>query len=175
MSETCNGLDDDCDGDTEEGVSSLLCCGTGACHHCFESCEYGTIHSCTPLPTEDETCNGLDDDCDGITDNGTTLCNDNNVCTTTACEQGTCKTISTLSCDDSDACTLDTCNPLSGCEHAPALTCDSPPDPFCSEGAFLITYSPLGMCQDGTCTYETATQIACEFGCEEGACTEGNI
>ena len=47
--ETCNGLDDDCDGETDEGV--LNACG-----------------ACGDVP--EETCDGVDNDCDGETDEG---------------------------------------------------------------------------------------------------------
>ena len=47
--ETCNGADDDCDGNTDEDL--LNACGT-----------------CGEVPVE--TCNGADDDCDGATDEG---------------------------------------------------------------------------------------------------------
>ena len=49
--ETCNGLDDDCDGEVDEGAKNA--CGV-----------------CGPLPLE--ACNGKDDDCDGLTDEGLT-------------------------------------------------------------------------------------------------------
>ncbi|MCB9541233.1 MAG: hypothetical protein H6703_02135 [Myxococcales bacterium] len=45
--EVCNDLDDDCDGDTDNGVLN-------ACR------------GCGPLPAD--TCNGVDDDCDGVID-----------------------------------------------------------------------------------------------------------
>ncbi|MCA9545600.1 MAG: VWA domain-containing protein, partial [Myxococcales bacterium] len=48
--ENCNGLDDDCDGQVDEGVRNR--CG-----------------DCGPEPGE--LCNGLDDDCDGAVDEGT--------------------------------------------------------------------------------------------------------
>ena len=50
--EICNGVDDDCDGDVDEGV--LNACGT-----------------CGSVP--DEICNGDDDDCDGTIDEDTYL------------------------------------------------------------------------------------------------------
>ncbi len=70
--ESCNGKDDDCDGliDNIKGSSKPLqrpCrnkCGQG-----YESCYNGTWQNCTaPLPNV-ETCNGKDDDCDGLIDN----------------------------------------------------------------------------------------------------------
>ncbi|MBX3182625.1 MAG: hypothetical protein KIT72_19480 [Polyangiaceae bacterium] len=43
--EQCNGVDDNCNGETDEGFGNPVCC---------------------PVP---ETCNGVDDNCDGIVDN----------------------------------------------------------------------------------------------------------
>lgn len=72
-SETCNNLDDDCDGAVDEGIPSTpTSCGTGACQaNGTSSCVNGVfVNSCTPGPSSPETCNGVDDDCDGSTDEG---------------------------------------------------------------------------------------------------------
>ena len=66
--ETCNRQDDDCDGETDEGFASTNC-GLGVCEHTVPECLDGVPQACEPLPvTTTETCNGLDDDCDGATD-----------------------------------------------------------------------------------------------------------
>ncbi|MFO8072772.1 MAG: MopE-related protein [Polyangia bacterium] len=78
VGETCNGLDDDCDGFTDEtfpelgqscGQSDLGVCELGAyaCDLGGLTCEgavYGTANEFNPP----QLCNGLDDDCDGFTD-----------------------------------------------------------------------------------------------------------
>lgn len=71
--ETCNGLDDDCDGATDEDFAcrpgtSRPCdtiCGSLGTESCSVACAWEP--TCYP-PSED--CNGLDDDCDTVTDNG---------------------------------------------------------------------------------------------------------
>ena len=75
MNEFCDEIDNDCDGRTDEGFSSSRICGLGACQS-GEVCLDGEA-SCTPQlmnSSPDNNCNGVDDDCDGIIDNG---CADN--------------------------------------------------------------------------------------------------
>jgi hypothetical protein len=66
--ETCNGIDDDCDDETDEGFDSDTC-GEGICMVTVETCVNGTVIECEPLPADSsESCNGEDDDCDGDID-----------------------------------------------------------------------------------------------------------
>lgn len=62
--ETCNGLDDDCDGrvDNYEPVKCSTSCGEGK-----TSCVNGAMSCSARKPTQ-EICNGLDDNCDGQID-----------------------------------------------------------------------------------------------------------
>jgi len=81
--ELCDGLDNDCDTVVDEGNPQ----GGGSCNTGLPGvCSAGTF-TCTSgsvvceqnvLPSA-ETCNGLDDDCDGVVDEGFTL-NDDPVC-----------------------------------------------------------------------------------------------
>ncbi len=47
-------------------------CGVGACRRTLALCESGTRSLCTPGDPVTEICNGIDDDCDGTTDEGCT-------------------------------------------------------------------------------------------------------
>ncbi|MDP3770847.1 MAG: MopE-related protein, partial [bacterium] len=70
-SETCNGLDDDCNGETDEGITDVVTGpDVGECAVRVERCTDGVLIAVEDgvLPTE-ETCNGLDVDCDGVADN----------------------------------------------------------------------------------------------------------
>ncbi|PJC36487.1 hypothetical protein CO046_05655, partial [Candidatus Peregrinibacteria bacterium CG_4_9_14_0_2_um_filter_53_11] len=65
--ESCNGLDDDCDGRVDNGTDRA--CET-ACGPGFERCVGGVLQDCdAPRPSSD-VCDGRDNDCDGILDNG---------------------------------------------------------------------------------------------------------
>ncbi|MDI3283792.1 MopE-related protein [Polyangium sp. 15x6] len=73
--ETCNGIDDDCDGAADEdfglgmncdvGVGACLASGVIVCDVLFNA----TCSAMPGLPST-ETCNGVDDDCNGVTDEG---------------------------------------------------------------------------------------------------------
>ncbi len=66
--EQCDGLDNDCNGLVDENLGATSC-GLGVCLHSLEACEDGVPQVCDPLEgAEPETCDGLDNDCDGVTD-----------------------------------------------------------------------------------------------------------
>ena len=69
--EVCNGKDDDCDGDEDEGTSGELCVNEND----FGSCEgetlcLGGVPMCDAAEPEEEECDGDDNDCDGEVDEG---------------------------------------------------------------------------------------------------------
>ena len=69
--ETCNGVDDDCDGATDEDVPPTPCAaGIGACRRPGQArCQGGRmVCGAEPGPPSEEVCNGADDDCDGPAD-----------------------------------------------------------------------------------------------------------
>ena len=65
--EACNGVDDNCNGDTDEGLSGAPC-GVGHCAGQVQ-CKDGKS-ACDGALAVTETCNSQDDDCDGVIDNG---------------------------------------------------------------------------------------------------------
>ncbi len=94
---SCDDLDNDCDGHTDEGCDcvpgAVRTCGTdaGECSTGTQTCIAGHWGPCENEvgPTE-ESCNGLDDDCDGFTDEAADLVPPDDVCPTLGvCEAAT--------------------------------------------------------------------------------------
>ena len=148
--ETCNGLDDDCNGTvddhlgTDQGIGvdcfpadcpSGVC--QGLCHGGLTACSAGRITCGGAQGAVPEVCDGADQDCDGVTDNGFDFQNDVHNC-------GAC---------DND-CTSLTLHP----ESTNAW-------PYCQAGNCQRTCKP-GF-YDADDDYDGAGPVnGCEFGCD---------
>ncbi len=85
--EECNGVDDDGDGEIDEGVEPKpILCGEGACQSPGQAVCVGGAWAadCQPGTPSLETCNAIDDDCDGMVDEGAP-CNAGETCTAGTC------------------------------------------------------------------------------------------
>ena len=154
MPEVCNGIDDDCNGTNDDNnpESGTVCstglpevCGTG-----LRNCNAGVLE-CVPDVAPGsitETCNGIDDDCDGTTDEGYGL--------GVACivGDGVCEAVGKIVCDGPDATT---CNAVPStpqpekCDGADNDCNGVPDDNFavgesCTEGKGECTTSGVKVC-----------------------------
>ncbi len=73
--ETCDNIDNDCDGSTDESLAQSCytgpsgTSGVGECNAGTQTCTSGVWGSCIGEVTpSSELCNGVDDDCDGVVD-----------------------------------------------------------------------------------------------------------
>jgi hypothetical protein len=125
----------------------------------------GEVPQCAPISDKcpcpvggPETCNLLDDDCDGSTDEST--CADNNPCTDDVCgAEGTCKNPANANlCSDGNDCTIDDLCKAGAC--TPGVT------KACTDG---------NPCTDDGCTLGNCTHVPHTKPCDDGSlCTAGD-
>ena len=85
-SEVCNNVDDDCDGVVDNdvpGEGAMCGGGSGPCSMGVDRCIDGVMECVGGTGTGTETCNNVDDDCDGLLDEG-------DLCAGGVCDNGTC-------------------------------------------------------------------------------------
>ncbi|MBM4352776.1 MAG: hypothetical protein FJ109_03120 [Deltaproteobacteria bacterium] len=72
LAEECNGLDEDCDGTADDDLDPQPCQVDNELGSCpgVSVCKDGIWQSCDAQPAQEESCNGIDDDCNGATDEG---------------------------------------------------------------------------------------------------------
>jgi hypothetical protein len=159
------GLYTKCTIETAEGTCEAL-----------RVCTDQGLTACEASTATLEVCDGVDNNCDGLIDEGT--CNDDNPCTADQCqpsgvcantpddsficddgsgctlndqcEDGTCVGDSQLQCDDGNPCTIDQCDPESGCSYENAVA-------ECDDGNECTT---VDQCIAGICS--GAGQMACD-------------
>ncbi|NOY91478.1 MAG: formylglycine-generating enzyme family protein [Deltaproteobacteria bacterium] len=192
--ETCNGLDDNCDGTIDEGnPGGGASCGiaTGACVAGMLRCSGGGLSCFGAVGPSLESCNGLDDDCDGVVDNGFDLTNDPRNCG--GCGN-TCAFPNAVATCAARTCSMGACAPgyvdrngnaADGCEYACDFTgaevcngldddCDgivddglSPPATFCNPNGVCAGTSPTcGGTSGWQCSYPAGTYEVTETRCD---------
>ena len=90
--EVCDGKDSDCDGRIDEDLRRACYSGptgtkgVGICRGGTQSCSNGNWSSCQQeVKPAVETCDTKDNDCDGLTDEGSSICSINRVCQRGSC------------------------------------------------------------------------------------------
>jgi hypothetical protein len=200
--ETCDGVDNDCDGATDEAACSDgnvctddLCDPVKGCLYppnqapCTDSNQCTTNDACVAGACQGSfvACNDAnpctDDACDpqlGCLHAPNTLaCSDASACTLgDVCAGGVCLGGPAVSCDDANPCTADTCNPALGCTH-PALVgvCDD--EDACTTLDACQAGTCVGQttaCDDGdACTLDTCdAQVGCTNESTQAVCDDGN-
>jgi hypothetical protein len=189
-----------CDGNATAQKLSTTCNAavvTGGSCPGTRTCGSAGLGACTASPAAGELCDGVDNDCNGLTDDvvcddknpctddackpadqtcvhpaNAQLCSDGNACTSNdACSGGLCVG-KAVDCDDQNACTSDSCDPKTGCQNVnAAIPCDD--GNACTLG---------DTCIDGTCVVgkkkDCDDKNACTSdGCNttSGLCGHGNL
>ena len=166
--EICDGQDNNCDGQTDEMAIAAQPCqvsnANGTCSGQAKGCVAGKV-DCDAATPSAELCNGVDDDCDGATDEG--LCDDGDPCTVGQCSgDGGCKQVAAVDapCDDGNACTgKDVCvagNCIGGqpplCDDGNGCTADS-----CDALVGCVALAAPGPCADDG---DPCTSDVCDGG-----------
>ncbi len=160
-SETCDGIDNNCNGQTDEGT-----CDDG------EPCTTDACNNTAAAATCEHTVNTLPCEADG------------SVCTVgDHCADGKCQPGAALQCNDNNLCTADSCDAKLGCKNLPAdgTPCDADANDCtvndaCKGGSCVA--GPAKSCATGEpCVSATCDPVngACVTTNTEGApCTDGN-
>ncbi len=154
-SETCDGEDDDCDGRVDEGVPTMGACGNGAgeCREGVRTCVSGTYQCLGGRGPATELCNGLDDDCDGGTDEGNPGGGVSCGSDTGSCEAGrTLCSGGTLVCDGGRGPSVELCNTLDD-------DCDGSTDEGNPGGGMTCGSTDVGLCDLGREVCEAGTLV----------------
>lgn len=117
----------------------------------------GTGHTCDPAP---ELCNGMDDDCDGVADNGASAsCSLTHA--TPTCMSGSC---SIASCETS----------YDDCDEDPANGCETNTDSDANNCGHCGNVCPSSECIGGTCTAVPSDLVTFAVGSNNGCVINGD-
>jgi hypothetical protein len=152
--ETCDGVDNNCNGQTDDGLGTISC-GAGQCGNTVAACVNGSAATCTPKAASAEICDGLDNDCDGIVDNGSP--GSGAACSTG--KQGVCSagltacTVGAIVCNQTTAPSTETCDGLDN-------DCNGVVDNGNPSGGAACSTGQQGICAAGT-TACSAGAVVC--------------
>ncbi len=142
VTETCDGVDNDCDGDVDE-----------------DACDDGNPCT-TDLCTKNSACDHVPADLS---------CDDGDVCTQTdGCDNGKCVGTDLIDCSDDNPCTKDLCDAKTGC-YLDKLT-DSAAAPVPCDDNNVCTTDDA--CDQGNCLPGAATQCDDTNSCTNDSCDQ---
>jgi hypothetical protein len=170
---TCDGIDDDCDGANDEEYASVVTnCGIGACQaNGATSCVSGVVEDdCVPGSPSAEVCDGVDNNCDGTSDEApaadadcddTLFCTGVETCAGGACVAGT-DPCSVGDChEDIDECVI--CSTAADCVDLDDAQAGEPGIPVIDD---VCTW---GSCDAGSCNVVN-TVVPADVGGAFGVC-----
>jgi len=183
--ESCNGADDDCDGDTDEGFTwggvalGKVCKGVGQCGAGVAQCAPGgKSATCSTNPNgsdsdaQAELCDGLDNDCNGETDDefdvGAPCTSGSGNCETQGdkvCAQDGQGTVCNAPPPATDK--AESCNGLDDdCDGLSDEGCDDDKDGYCDAKMLVFSGAPCGKgdgdCNDGAPAIYPDAPEACD-------------
>lgn len=201
QAESCDGVDNDCNGVIDDSVPTVgQPCGASNTYPCSfgtKRCQTGQIVCVGANDPSPETCNGIDDDCDGVIDatasssgaqppadstgacdvpapppsNATTVCKAG----TKSCQSGTiiCQGSVKPATGAVDACGVDT-NCDGQLTNQPNLQTDVHNCGSCGNDCYAGTQNEVWTCQSGSCKFDGCTAgfydhdsnpKTCEYSC----------
>ncbi len=171
--ELCDGLDNDCDGNADEGLGIGQECLTdlpGVCVQGRLVCDGGAVLCAPDTPPSAEVCDGLDNDCDGLTDDG--VAGQGDFCATG--ETGICARGQRACNLGQVACTPDESPGAERCDRRDE-DCDGTIDEGLRNDCGLCGPAPLEVCngEDDDCDGNIDDDAPCPEGetCRFGHCT----
>jgi hypothetical protein len=168
--EVCDGLDNDCDGAIDNSPTDLGACNTGLEGLCALGayvCEPGGTRTCSTLVNVGdvaETCNGMDDDCDGAVDNGF------NVGSDCSAGDGVCEVSGKLVCSADE--TKSECDAVADDSKKDAELCGDDLDTDCdgqnNNGCACLADGDCGAADTGiVCDNADGATFTCVAGCRD--------
>ncbi|QDG49602.1 hypothetical protein FIV42_02260 [Persicimonas caeni] len=169
--ELCDGVDNNCDGQTDEGCTcqngATQSCysgpsgtaGVGECQSGTQTCSSGNWGSCSnEITPGTETCDGVDNDCDGQTDEGCQC--DYNGTSTGVCSAGTDDGTGSCQAPSSYEATEASCDGLDN-------DCDGQVDEGCGCN---YNGSAVGVCSSGSSDGNGGCQAPSTYEASETSC-----